>query len=517
MRVLASVKVRLFLCAWVLFATHLATNVVREHYPAFSLIERGDFILDAYAGFHSDIFQHANGHYYIGNQVTGSMPAVVPLLLFDPLLDALEQYSKRKLEDRGDEVQAAYDTEYPGRQRFFQLVKERGLELRFGAATVVTSVFLMAPLSAGFVAFMYAIFRRRGVRRRRGIALALLFGFGTPIFYRTAHLNHNMFFMMVVFGSFWLLWPKPEESLPLRPYRIYMAGFLAGLGVALDYAGVIPLLALYGYLLVVRARAAGLMQAFVESLRFVAGSVAPVLFLLWSQWAMYGNPFLPGQYHMPEVNFTERGWRGMDWPKPCVFLRNLFDPSWGMYPFAPLLLLGLVPVQRQSEHELILPKRERRFGALFVLAFMLFCAGNQYSLMQWNTGFRYLLPVIPFIFLALSDHLVRLSPRAFAAVSIPAVVHVWVLSMVRYVQNGPVGETTVPECWRRVLDEGLQLPWLSVLRQTTPDPQSLVHWWMWPYLLLAVVGGVCVAIWQLGARAERGLTASSGDAVPVDR
>ncbi|MDX1744161.1 MAG: hypothetical protein R3186_11290, partial [Ruegeria sp.] len=50
----------------------------------------------------------------------------------------------------------------------------------------------------------------------------------------------------------------------------------------------------------------GFRRSFLESLRFVAGSVPPVVFLCWSQWVTFGNPFLPGQYHMPMVNYTDR-------------------------------------------------------------------------------------------------------------------------------------------------------------------------------------------------------------------
>ncbi len=70
-------KGRLFLTCWIVFSLHFATNVIREHYPAFSLIENGDFKLDEYAGFHSDIFAHRDGHHYIGNQVTASVIAAL--------------------------------------------------------------------------------------------------------------------------------------------------------------------------------------------------------------------------------------------------------------------------------------------------------------------------------------------------------------------------------------------------------------------------------------------------------
>jgi hypothetical protein len=129
------------------------------------------------------------------------------------------------------------------------MVKEQGLDLRFGASTLVSWFFCMAPLSALFVVLFYGILRQRDVPRER----ALLLGFGTPIFYRTAHLSHNMFLMITTFGCFWLLCPRPADALPLSPKRVYWAGFLGGWCLALDYAGVIPLLCLYAYLILERA------------------------------------------------------------------------------------------------------------------------------------------------------------------------------------------------------------------------------------------------------------------------
>lgn len=506
-----SIPARLFWISWILFSVHFATNIVREHYPAFSLIERGDLILDDYLGFHADIFVHTDGHAYVGNQVAGSLPAVIPLLVFKPVLDALAAYSRRRLAD-GRPPEASYQTDRPNRAAFFAKVRRRGLALRFGAASLVTSVFLMAPLSAAFVALMFQILRGRGVLAGRAALLALLFGFATPVFYRTAYLNHNLFLMMSVFGSFWFLWPQTDTPEGLPPRRIAAAGFLAGWGLALDYAGVIPLLALYAYLLLRRWPSTGFRRAFVESLLFVLASVPPVLFLLWSQWDMYGNPFLPGQFHMPAVNFTERGMKGMDWPSVSVFWRNLWDPAWGLYPYAPLLLLGLIPARLQRAGARLLPRPERRFIAAFTLAFLIFCASNQYSLMQWNTGFRYLLPLVPFLFLQVAEVLKGVSPRVFAAVAIPAVAHGWILSMARYTQPTMAASSPLPvlESWRLILTHGPELPWLTVLRQITPDPHSFVHWSIWPWAILGLAFALCGAIWRLGERAAAASVPASG-------
>ena len=150
---------------------------------------------------------------------------------------------------------------------------------------------------------------------------------------------------------------------------------------------------------------------------------------------------------------------------------------------------------------------------------------NLYSLLQFNTGFRYLLPIVPFLFLAASDHLARLDKKWLAALTIAVVAHGVVLAMTREVSDTEnelrraahqlgvsepalpgyfevlATQTAVPASWIRVFDEGPQLPWLTVLRQTQPN-----HAWLGnPFLaaaLLAVTSASCWLIWKLGRRAE---------------
>src|SRR4029453_5310628 len=131
MSFLASHRWRIFLIAWLVYSVHFATNVVREHYPAFSIAEHGTFRVDEYQGFHSDIFVHRDGHSVIGNQVLVSMLAAIPLFAFDPVLDPLERYSKAQIAAHGA-TDTEYRTEKKSYRAFFKLVRERGLDLRFG-------------------------------------------------------------------------------------------------------------------------------------------------------------------------------------------------------------------------------------------------------------------------------------------------------------------------------------------------------------------------------------------------
>ena len=139
MRFLASIRVRLFIVCWVIFSAFFATNIVREHYPAFTLIDQRDFRCDEYLGWHADIFQHSDGHSYINSNVGASVLAAVPLLVFDPALDQLEAYSNRKLEASGGQIDTSYDTKYPNRQAMYRKVKLAGKDLRLGGSAAVTS------------------------------------------------------------------------------------------------------------------------------------------------------------------------------------------------------------------------------------------------------------------------------------------------------------------------------------------------------------------------------------------
>jgi hypothetical protein len=527
MRALASIKVRIFLTCWIVYSLFFATNVVREHYPAFALIDRGDWVCDRYAGMHADLFRHTDGHVYTGNNLMGSLIAVPPLLLFDPVLDQLEEYSQRKLAENPN-PEIVYDTKYPLRAEMFRKVKLAGLDLRFGAATAITSVFLMAPLSAMFAVLMFSLLVKRGVGRARAVWLAMLFAFATPVFYRTAHLNHNMFLMEVLFGAFLLLWQRDDETQTLSTSRRAWAGFLCGMAISLDYAGVVPAGMVALYFVVTRARATNLATALRESIAPVLAALPPIVFLLATQWAMYGNAFTPGQFVMPHQNdYVDLGVRGIGFPSLEVFTKNLISPSWGLLPFAPLLAIAFIRLERRRDEQLIFPRRERLWSALLVLAFMLFCAANWYSLLQFNTGFRYLLPVVPFLFLAASDRLAKWPSKRLALVTAVVLVHAVVLCMMREVSDtendlrklavaqgtssmqvpgywhAMLTHTAVPASWIRLFEDGPQLPWLTVLRQTSPKNELLASPLV-PLALMLACALAIAAIWKLGARAEAG-------------
>jgi hypothetical protein len=484
-----SVRWRIFLVAWIVYSAHFATNVVREHYPAFAVAERGTFRLDEYQGFHSDIFVHADGHSYINNQVFVSTLAAGPLWIFHPVLDALEARSKERLAIEGV-TGADYRTDKPLRVAFFRLVKERGLDLRFGAATAITTVFFMAPLTALFLVCFYNLLRSRGLTDTHASELSLLLGFGTPIFFRTTGLNHNMFVMYFAFASFVLL--TGGDGPRMAGWRRWLAGVAAGLTITTDYVGVVIAPVLYGFMVWTSAQRTSLGQAFRDSLAMIGGGLVGLLFLFYSQWSMFGNPFLPAQRWMPAGNvYATQGLGGMTAPQLDLLLENLFHPGFGMFVWGPLLLLALLPVRWYAESTWVLRRPERWFVVGLTISLLLFCSANQFARLQWNSGFRYLVPLVPFFVLALANHWVRLSKPVRAVLAGAVVLHSWVLTVFR---------EPVQQSWRLFFSEGLQLPWFRVMRMTAVPGT----WWAespWiPVVILALVALVALSVWFGGAR-----------------
>jgi hypothetical protein len=166
---------------------------------------------------------------------------------------------------------------------------------------------------------------------------------------------------------------------------------------------------------------------------------------------------------------------------------NLFDPSYGMLTYGPLLLVGLIPAGWYARERLLLPRAERIFVFVFFFAFLTFCSANQYSRIQYNSGFRYMIPVVPLIYLAACDHLARMRLKWLSILAVPVVLNSWVISMVR---------EPVPESWHRVLSEGVQLSWLTTLKATRPVDDPLFSSPLLPLAVLALTGAVVWLVWR---------------------
>lgn len=465
------------------FVLHFATDFVREHYLVLTLAEDFSFRLDQYKGLHADIFETPGyGAHHAGNP-GASMVAAIPYFILTPVTNTLLKRFKSPSSEG-----AVYKDPIRARADFYKQVKARGLDIKFGLVSMITMVFCMAPLSALSAVVMFNALGRLGLTNTRALQMSLLYAFGTPIFFRTGYLNHNLMIGIFGFIAFVLLWQSDANTKKL-PNRFALSGFLAGLAFLSDYSGLLILILLGVYALL-KMRDVELNATHYRNLLWYAcGAAAPVALLLFYQWRSFGNPFYPPQHHMPAINqYVGLGYQGIRWDNELIWML-LFDPRVGLFVASPILLLSFfAPVLNYFRKNLI-PLRETILILLIFVAFLMFFGFVQYTRLQWITGIRYLIPVIPFLFLLTVSLLIRLPSFLMYGLMLFALVQSWCMAMVR-----PDEGVSVFDSVKSVFSNGLQLPWMETLSKMSVKYAPVLSYAS-PLLFFALLAILLFAVW----------------------
>lgn len=482
--------IRLFFTCWLIFALHFATNTVREIYPALSLGDAFSFDVSEYAGLHPDIFTLEGRGAFINNNPGASMMGAIPYFLLRPLTDRIVERVQQKRAENPQSETANYDTIYPMAREFYQNARAKGFDIKFGLAAAEMQFFVMAPISALSVVVMFWMLSALTKNRRAAILLALIYAFATPIFYRAAQLNQNALVAHFALFSFALLWRFGRAD--KKPFY-FLAGLCAGWTVVLDYSGAVALAVLSGYAVARWRDFEKEERAFSDLIRFAAGAAICALVLMFYQYVCFGNPFLPAQSYMPPANFTELGYRGFAFPQWDLLYETAFGMRYGLFASAPVLLLAFfVPVWLRKPSR-FLEKRELVFVAAFTILFFVFCAANQYGRMQFNTGVRHIVPVVPFLFLLAANVLLKM-PRVLAVLcGIFGVYWSWCLAMYRDVEQG----FGVFEAVKNITLEGFRLPWLVTLERMGFVPNAS------PIPLFLLCAALIWAWWAISSKNQK--------------
>jgi MFS family permease len=498
-------RTRLFLTCWILFCLHFATDFVREHYLVVSIAEDATFDLGEYYGLHEDIFRNpeaapvAGVHH--GANPGISMLAAIPYAAVRPLVDRVVGAVLAGRKAAGADS-AVYNDPREARVRFYQQTYARGLDVRFGLVGIITMVFCMAPLSAFGVVAVHRILEGAGAGAQGALSLSLLYAFGTPVLFRSAFLNQNLAIGIVAIAAFLLLWNPGNRLRMTEDRRTLLAGLLAGFGFLCDYSGALAL-GILGLYALAKARDThdwgGVLRTGVL---YTVGALPMILILWFYQWQAFGHPILPPQHWMPAVIYSDQGYQGVTGPNLGLLMQLLFHPSFGLVVSAPLLVVALAAPFFVRGNRSLLPARELLVCFAIAVAYLVFFSAIAYTRLQWSTGIRYVMPVVPFLFLAAAVVLVRL-PRALSfGVVVLAVTVSWSMAMVR-------NQYGVHQNIIRVFVEGFQLPWLTTLGKMATQyapwlsgrPSSL------PVMLLVAV--VIYGIWKID-RPWKGGAATEG-------
>jgi hypothetical protein len=289
-------------------------------------------------------------------------------------------------------------------------------------------------------------------------------------------------FALFAFALLWRPWKK--EGGGSRPFY-FAAGLCTGWTVVLDYSGIVAVAALSGYALSRWLGQAKSDRRISGLVNFAAGIAICGVVLMAYQWAAFGNPILPAQSYMPPANFTDMGYRGFSFPSLDLLLQTAFGIRYGLFTSAPVLLAAFAFPIWLSKGSGLMGRRETIFVVSFVVMFFVFCSANQYGRMQFNTGVRHIVPVVPFLFLLAANVLLKMPRIAAVLFGVLATYWSWCLVMYRDVEQG----FGVFESVRHITLEGFQLPWLTTLARmglvSGPSPlpllflSGIVIWLLW--------------------------------------
>jgi hypothetical protein len=488
------IGVRLFLTCWIVFVLHFATNTVREIYLALAIGDHFSFRVDEYAGMHPDLFEKPGYGWHIGANPGASMLAAIPYSAAKPLIDRVVERVNRQRAAAGTPA-PSYESPWPMAQKFYQDAWRRGFDVKFGLSAFVMQAFCMAPISALAVVVMYFLLGRLLKSDKLALWLSFLYAFGTPVFFRTGYLSHNLLLGHIAFFGFVYLWNLSGSQQGSYATRSFVAGLAGGIAILFDYSGVILLGGLFLYC-ITKASADAEANSLQAGLWYAAGSMGPIGLLWFYQWRSFGHMLYPGQHWMPPVAWIERGYQGFSGPQLDLFASLLLDYRFGLFVTAPILALAfLYPVLRKRQ---VLPRLEFLTMVGVSIGLIVFFSGVHYTRLQFNTGIRYLAPVFPFLFIPAAMVIACWPTWARYAVTVVLVVQNWCLAMHRDVERG----MGILDPIASVFLGGFQLPALTAIsrmqayREFFPYGPS-------PLPLFVLTTAILYGVWSISSRQSK--------------
>jgi hypothetical protein len=445
---------QVFFVCWVVFSVFWIPYLLREHFPAMTLVEQGTLNVERYLGWTDDIFQGPKGGAFINNNPGASLTGAIPLLLLKPFLAKVDSWNQRQPRPR---------TLTPDEGEVFGRAVREGRGVYFLLIVFLTTTGVMAPATAGMLAYLCRRLVEAGVSGASAALTAILCGIGTPLLFRASGLNHNLLVADAGFTALLALWDPNDR--PLTFQSTLVAGLLCGYALLCDYSGIVTAMICVLYVLQ-RSSKQNRMRSFGG---FALGTIpGTAILLIYQAWA-FGVFFHPSQQYMPATAQTVHGYRGFDWPSPALAWALLVDPQFGLFAYCPAIVLAFAaPFLKQVRYKM--PRRETRLLLVYFGLLLLFCAANRYSWLQPLTGFRYLVPAAP--------GLALLAIQAAQALPRPVRRITACLSCVQMLVVTAAHENdlrlTLPALWERHLDP----LWLIRLRQAGA-PDAWIHAFEW--------------------------------------
>ncbi|UCC87266.1 MAG: hypothetical protein JSV81_20825 [Anaerolineales bacterium] len=263
-----------------------------------------------------------------------------------------------------------------------------------GLGMLQTASLLNPIITAITAGLLFRFVRQLGYDERVAISTASFYGLATIAWVYSKYLfSEPLAGLFLLAAAYFLLTFRQG----IGHWRAALGGLLAGLAVAARANNLFLVPILGAYLLAISWQRAPLSRtqlvarSSLAPIYYLLGLLPPAIMLIGYNWLRTGNPLQTG-YDL--TIFSPN-------PVPGLY-KLLFSPLRGLFVYSPLLILslpGLVGLwrQRRTETGLIV--------AVTGVTFLLFSVWTSGEGLSW--GSRFLVPVVPFLCLALAPVLER--------------------------------------------------------------------------------------------------------------
>ncbi len=270
-----------------------------------------------------------------------------------------------------------------------------------------TSILYSARIAAALIgALGLLIFMRLSYDMKATAADALLavlaLGAGTihwkysTIFY--SHITSSTLLLLTLWMTFRLMNGEPDSRL----FRGFL-GFILGFNVLVEYANAFVVLIVLSVLMM-KSADLDIRGRLRRILPVILGGLAPLVFLLFYHWVCFGHPLSTGFQHQIYFDYNKSFADAFSTPWSVGIPGLLISIRYqGLFFASPVAFFGLPAFPILCKR---LPRQALAIGLIF-LSYLLFYA--HYRVFWGATSdTRYLVPVIPLLFLALPEATQRL-------------------------------------------------------------------------------------------------------------
>ena len=320
---------------------------------------------------------------------------------------------------------------------------------------------------------LYLLFIRR-LKREEGCfylktALSIALIFTTWIFSYTVSINNHTVAAFLVFGLF-LLTEKATTEGGARPgLNSFFAGLAGGLLCAVEN----PVGGIFSLTALICIFACGSKKRWSMIGMFFLGGLLPAMAMAILDYCGWGN-ILPVYLIKDAYNFKgnihSSDFAGLRRPENyLVYFFNIMLGSRGLFSHMPFLLL-IFPAMLIPKK--CFPKGTLKyflFGCVATIIFYAFFTGDYGG---WAYGFRFLIPIIPILFFAISKWLVCDASKFFVILALPLLAVGLITSSIGAYNPWPVcaeGASTNKKAIDRRIESPLKANLLCMLYEISPE------------------------------------------------